>query len=221
MTRKLIVFDWNGTLLADTIPSWRASNECLKLFGQPEISLAKFRDTFDFPVIHYYTRNGVSVDELLSEKEKSNTFYQETYERMAARTRLRSGARELLEWCNAQGHTCIILSNYLTEKIEAHLARLKIRHHFQHVDAHNCDGSTILQNTTKTKRLSEYMVKRGYKPQDTTIIGDSLAEPDIARHLGLTSISITDGCISRARLIKANPDHLITSLKDVAPLLSS
>ncbi len=221
MTSKLIVFDWNGTLLADTVPSWKASNICLEFFGRKAISLAHFRDTFTFPVIHFYTLNHISVDEMLARKDESNVVFQSAYERLAAKARLRKGARELLEYCKTQNYTCIILSNYVTDKITAHLKRLGIEDYFQFVSAHDCDGTTILQSTTKIQRLSDYMTKRGYKPQDTVIIGDSHEEPDIARHLGLTSIGITDGYISRTRLKKANPDHIVHHLKDVVSLVSS
>ena len=219
MNHKLIVFDWNGTILADTIPSWKAGNVCLEFCGGQAISLKKYRETFHFPVIHHYTLNGIDVDTVLAKKDEANALFQATYETLAARTRTRSGARDLLKWINQQNMSCIILSNYLTEKIEAHLKRLKIEQYFQHVDAHDCDGSTILQNTTKTERLSAYMVKRGYKPQDTVIIGDTMEEPEIARNLGLTSIGITDGYISPARLRQAGPDHIVQALPEIKALI--
>lgn len=206
-------------MLADTIPSWRASNVCLEFFGREAITLARFRETFHFPVIHFYTQNGVSVDELLARKDEGNAVFQTSYEKMAAKCRTRSGARELLEFLKARDFDCIILSNYQTDKIRAHLKRLKIEHYFSFVSAHDCDGTTILQSTTKKERLSEFMVKRGYRPADTVIIGDSMEEPEIARALGLKSIGIYDGCISRERLREAGPDHLVRHLRDVQVLV--
>lgn len=217
--KKLIVFDWNGTLLADTIPSWLASNVCLEFFGREAITLERFRETFHFPVIHFYTLNGVSVDELLARKDEGNAVFQSSYERLAAKARTRSGARELLAFLKEQEFDCIILSNYQTDKIKAHLKRLKIDPYFSYVSAHDCDGTTILQSTTKKERLSEFMVKRGYKPADTMIIGDSMEEPEIARALGLKSVGIFDGCISRERLRAAKPDHLVKHLRDVQVLV--
>ena len=219
MTHKLIVFDWNGTLLADTLPSLKASNACLEFYGRPPITMERFRETFNFPILHFYKLNGISTDEMLARKEESNIVFQSSYEALAANTRLRKGARELLQWCNDQGHTCMILSNYMTDKITAHLHRLKIRHHFADISAHDCDGTTILHKTTKAQRLSEYMLKRNYKPAETIIIGDSTEEPEIARQLGLTSIGITDGAISRPRLKKAAPNHMINTLSQCKPLI--
>lgn len=216
---KLVVFDWNSTLIADTQAAWKASNACLEYYGGKAITLEKFRETFTFPVIHFYTLNGVSADTVLRDKDGGNEVFQGTYERFAANARTRTGARRLLDWLTNEDYSVTILSNYLTDKINTHLERLKIDHYFHHVCAHNCDGTTILQSTSKAQRLSDYMIKRNYKPADTVIIGDTMEEPEIARALGLTSIGITDGCISRSRLAKATPDHTVTSLKDINVIL--
>lgn len=216
---KLIVFDWNGTLLSDTIPSWKASNICLEFFGKSPISINHFRETFDFPVLHFYTKNGISVDEMIKRQDESNIVFQDAYESLSAKCRLRKGARRLLQHCHDQEYSCIILSNHVTEKIKTHLKRLKIDHHFKHVDAHNCDGTTILHKTTKTERLSAYMEKNGYEPEDTTIIGDSREEPAIARQLGLTSIGITNGIISTKRLKKSKPHYIVSNLNEIMDLI--
>lgn len=220
MKHKLIVFDWNGTILSDTIPSWKAGNISLEFYGGKAITLKRYRDTFTFPVIHYYHLNGINTDTVLARKDEANALFQTAYEDLAKNARTRTGAREILEWIKAQEISCIILSNYRTEKIKEHLKRLKIDHHFHHVSAHDCDGSSILENTSKTGRLSEFMVKRGYKPEDTVIIGDSMEEPAIARQLGLTSIGITEGYISNKRLIESEPHHIIHNLRDIVPILS-
>lgn len=220
MKHKLVVFDWNSTLIADTRAAWLASNACLEYYGGRAVSLARFRETFTFPVIHFYTLNGVSADTVLRDKDGGNAVFQGTYEHLAARARTRTGARELLDWLTGEGYSVTILSNYLTHKINPHLQRLKIDHYFHHVCANNCDGTTILQSTSKAQRLSDFMLKRNYKPADTVIIGDTMEEPEIARSLGLRSIGITDGCISRARLRKAEPDVIIESLSEVKKILT-
>lgn len=220
MKHKLIVFDWNGTLLSDTRASWQAANACLKFYGKPPISLKRYRETFHFPVMHFYVKNGCSVDEILARKTEGNRLFQDSYENLAAQARTRKGARALLEWIGARNISAMILSNYLTNRIETHLERLNIRRYFQHVCAHSDDGTMILQNTTKVERLSDYMVKRAYKPEDIVIIGDSMEEPEIARALGLTAVGITDGYISRIRLKKAAPDYMVDSLPEFQALLA-
>lgn len=217
--QKLAIFDWNGTLIADTAPAWVASNKCLEFYGCAPISMQRQRETFDFPVIHYYKNNGISIDKVLETKEESNEIFQNEYDRLAANVRTRRGARDLLEWLHARNVTCIILSNYLVPKIENHLARLKIEKYFSVISANTCNGTSILSGTSKLERLSDFMVKRGYHTSNAFIIGDSKEEPDIGRHMGITSIGITGGCITEKRLRAAKPDHVIHALPQVAGIL--
>lgn len=214
-SKKLFVFDWNGTILSDTIPSWKASNICLNFYGAESISLLDFRKTFNFPVLKFYEDNGVSAETVLERKDEGNQVFQSSYERLADKTRTRTGARELLEHLNENGYDCMILSNYITTKIEEHLDRLKLHHYFKDINAHDCDGTTILQSTTKVLRLREYMKYKGYKAENTSIIGDSMEEPEIARELGIKSYGITDGGITRKRLKDADPDVIVHKLTDV------
>ncbi len=217
--KKLIVFDWNGTILADTIPSWKAGNNCLEFYGAKPITLKRYRDTIHFPVIHFYTLNGCKVDQILEKSQGANKVFQNSYQAYAKNCRTRQGTRELLEFLQAQSIDRTILSNYLTPKIEREAKRLNLEHYFSHICGNNDDGLKILEHTTKTKRLSDYMLKRGYHPQNTIIIGDSTEEPEIAHHLGLKSISITGGSFSTPRLKKANPDYIVNSLTEVIDIL--
>ena len=200
-------------------PAWLASNKCLEFYGVGPITLERQLETFDFPIIHYYKRNGCSIDKVLETKDEANAIFQNAYDALAANARTRRGARALLVWLKKEDVACIILSNYLTEKIERHLERLKIRHYFSYISANNCDGTSILNATSKLERLSDFMVKRGYRPDHAFIIGDSREEPDIGRHLGIMSIGITGGCINKKRLRAAKPDHVIHNLSETKEIL--
>ncbi len=220
MNKKLFVFDWNGTLLADTVASWKAGNVCMEFYGGQAISLALHRETFCFPILPFYEIHGISAETVLARREEGNDVFQNAYDRFAANARTRTGARALLEHLKARGVECMILSNYRTEKIQQHCARLGIEPYFTAIDAHDCDGTTILQHTTKVTRLKSLMEVHGYAPHEVVIIGDTMEEPEIARALGLTSIGITDGYISRRRLREAAPDFIVHRLDGIISLLS-
>lgn len=204
--------------MADTAASWKAGNECLEFYGAKAISLKAHRDTFIFPILPFYELHGVSAEEVLARRDEGNAVFQGAYERLAASARTRHGARALLEHLKSQSAQCIILSNYRTDKINEHLDRLKIAHYFDYVSAHDCDGTTILQSTTKVLRLRDYMETHDHAAQDTVIIGDTMEEPEIGRALGITSVGITDGYISRKRLCEAAPDHVVHRLDEIKTL---
>ena len=162
MNHKLIVFDWNGTILSDTRPSLEAGNICLEFYGAKPITLQKYRETFNFPILHFYKLNGLSVDEVLAKKDEANEVFQAAYEERAKHTRTRRGARDVLKWIKAQGMSCIILSNYRTNRIQSHLKRLDISEFFDDVLAFGCNGASIVEGTHKTQRLKTLMLQHIY-----------------------------------------------------------
>ncbi len=218
-SKKLAVFDWNGTLLADTAIGWRATLHCLDFYGVPPISLKKQREIFDFPIVHFYERAGCDMDKVASTKEESNAIFQKHYDTLSLKARTRRGTRKLLDWLVKRDTTCIILSNYIENKLTSHLERLGLRNYFAYISANTCNGTSVFDQMNKYERLSDFMGKGGYNPANTVIFGDSTEEPDIAQRLGITSFGITGGCISDERLRATNPDHVITALPQAIDIL--
>lgn len=218
MSKSLFVFDWNGTILSDTAPSWKAGNVALEFYGAEPIPLQLHRETFCFPIIPFYEIHGVSEEQVMEQREEGNEAFQSAYSDFAKNARTRHGARDLLSHLNQLDVECIILSNYITERIEEHLERLKIDHFFSHVSAHDCDGTTILKSTTKVLRLRDYMTTNGYDPDHVVIIGDTMEEPEIGRELGITSVGITGGYITEKRLREARPDYIVDRLDAIKTL---
>ncbi len=54
--KKLIIFDWNGVLIADTAACLGANNKALEFFGCKPVSLRTFRETMIIPAIAFYER---------------------------------------------------------------------------------------------------------------------------------------------------------------------
>lgn len=214
----LAVFDWNGTLFADTAATHEATNACLAFYGIPPITLAQEQATFTFPLIHFYEKMGIDADTYLASTEENSRIFLETYQRESAQCGLATGAIELLEWLNAQDVHTMILSNHIEDELFADVARLGIGPYMNHISG-NAHRATIAQGLSKQKRLQAYMDEHGFTPEKSFIIGDSHEEPDVARHLGLLGISITGGLMNAERLAKAGPDHIVDTLAEVRPIL--
>lgn len=215
---KLVVFDWNGTLLDDAHANFEGANAALKALGIPPITLDHYRKTFDFPIIHFYHRNGVDADIFLERVKDANNAFFPTYERLEKTCSLRSGAKDLLEWVRFHEVTCIILSNHVIESISWHLDRFALRDYF-HTLSCNPHDNDVLTSTNKQKRLEQFMTDNRLLPENVLIIGDSLEEPQIGKNLGISSVSISGGCISKERLEKAGADHYIDELPELQPIL--
>lgn len=216
---KLVAFDWNGTIFADTNAIYEGDNEVLKLLRIKPVSLSTFRKYFDVPVKNYYLALGAS-EKAINEKSQqiANTFHS-YYEPRAAKIRTRSNAKKLLDWLSENKVDSVIFSNHITESIKKQLKRLKIESYFSQVLA-NSHLEVALKNRSKKDRLRYYMEKKECKSSETLIIGDTVEEIDIGRELGTVVISITHGNCSISRLKTAKPDYLINDLKEVIGIIA-
>ena len=88
---KLVAFDWNGTILADTQACHEADNASLKLMGAKPISLRKFQETFEVPIINFYEKIGVDPKIAIKHYEKTESVFHLLYEKRAINCRTRAG----------------------------------------------------------------------------------------------------------------------------------
>ncbi|MFA5593193.1 MAG: HAD hydrolase-like protein [Micavibrio sp.] len=214
----LAAFDWNGTLFDDTQATLTATNACMRSFGRPEIDLPTLQETFSFPLIHFYERMGVAIDDYLRRAEEEGNLFLNIYERAAGTCGVMDGAFDLLRWLKDAGVHCMILSNHLQPHLDADVERLGIAPYMQTISG-NETKATITQGLSKQKRLTEYMEAHGFAPEKTFIIGDSHEEAELARRLGILGISIAGGLLSAARLEKYKADYIIEKLHEVRPIL--
>ena len=62
MPLKLLIWDWNGTILDDTRLCIDIENELLRERGMPEITEAWYLSHFTFPVRRYYAKMGYTFE---------------------------------------------------------------------------------------------------------------------------------------------------------------
>lgn len=214
----LAVFDWNGTLLNDMDATHVATNASLAFFGKAPITRRQEQEHFTFPLIHFYEKMGISVDEYLEHAEEVGNLFNKIYTEESAACGLREGAQDLLGWLRSNGVACMVLSNHRDNLLKADVTRLGVADHFDTISG-NANPATIVQGLSKQIRLEEYLAAHGYDAAKAFIIGDSHEEPELARRLGLTSISITGGLMTEERLARVGADFQVDSLVEVRPIL--
>lgn len=218
--KNLIVFDWNGTLFDDTQATLHCTNQEFALMGAGPVSLERLQETFSFPLIHFYERNGIDADTYLARAEDAGSHFLSCHAEAAKHCQLNQGAADLLAWGKANNITMMVLSNHYEVRLKAEMARFGIEPYFKAISA-NVDIATVTHKMNKEERLRFLLDEYGYAPEHAVIIGDSHEEPEIARHIGLTSISITGGVLSKERLEACHPDYIIETLEEVPEILQN
>lgn len=219
MKYKLAIFDWNGTLIDDSFANWAGSNATFRVMGLPEITMERYRDTMDFPFIHFYNRNGLDTDTYLKNTDKLSEAFLGVYQEEQKKAPLRAGTIELLDNLLDKNLTLMILSNHIQEHLEEQLADRHVHAKFKHICGNPVYGQQDHTRTTKLGRLQKIMDEFGYTAGESFIVGDSLEEPDIAHAMGMTCVSVTWGCFSTERLRKSPTHHVIDNLAELPRML--
>lgn len=195
-----------------------ATNASLAFFGKAPITREEEQEHFTFPLIHFYEKMGIGVDQYLEHAEDVGNLFNKVYMEESAKCGLREGVVDLLDWLKTRGVVCTILSNHRDHLLKADVERLGVTRYFDDISG-NADPATIVQGLSKQVRLEAYLKHKALDADRAFIIGDSHEEPELARRLGLTGISISGGLMTEARLKRAGADYRVDHMGEVRPIL--
>jgi phosphoglycolate phosphatase-like HAD superfamily hydrolase len=208
---KLVAFDWNGTILADTAACLYADNEVLKVFGHPPITLKRLQETFDIPISKFWENLGLKRSDFIH-FSKDHGLFMGPYLQKVKTARTRSGVTPILKWLSNNNIPAIIFSNHILGDLNKHLRRLKIENYFKIVLARNTSDNSHYHERNKEQKLLKYIKKHKIHHKEVVCVGDTCEEIDIAKQHGMISVAITGGNSSPARLRACKPDFLIHNL---------
>ncbi len=214
---KLIVFDWNGTLLSDVEAAVFGANARMKYLNKPEITSKQYREAFEIPAVNTYINLGIDPKLLQTHHTELSKAFHDAYETRALKAKTRRGTREVLRYLDSRKIDKLIFSNHTVKGINIQLSRLKITNFFNTILA-NEDIFTS-HSSGKKHLLETYLKKQKYMPNEVMIVGDSPEEVNIGKELGLKTVAITGGFCTTSRLKDSKPDVLIHKLRDIINII--
>ncbi|MBI2086093.1 HAD family hydrolase [Candidatus Daviesbacteria bacterium] len=215
---KLVAFDWNGTIFADTYAILHGVNTVLKSLNLKPVNLTTFQQCFDVPVTKTYKGLGIPQGVLNKQTKDIVKVFHSSYEPRAAKVRTRAYAKKLLEWLSENNIKSMIFSNHIDEPIKKQLKRLNIEKYFSKVLA-NTELDSAFNGRNKHEKLKNYLADSKLSPYEVLIVGDTIEEIEIGRDIGAIVIALTDGNCSISRLKKYQPDYLIHNLREVIDII--
>ncbi|MBD3310158.1 HAD hydrolase-like protein [Candidatus Woesearchaeota archaeon] len=214
-------FDWNGTLLADTTVSYKASKAALKALGGKQISLEDFRQTVVVPTLEFYLMHGCDENLMKADPYAASAAFHNVYEKLAAGCRTRKHARQVLEYLEQEDIQRFIVTNHTHEGVNRQLSRLGMEDLIDDVIANDDISPTLTGSSPKKDMLAGFLSEKGYTPGETMIVGDTEEEIEIGKELGIVTVAIMDGYHSEERLRSAGADHYISNLGQIIGIIDS
>lgn len=188
-----IIWDWNGTIIADVDHVWKATQVVLDRYDQAPISLEQYRRDFFLPLEAYYQSLGFDTSRV-PYQEVAHAF-QDEYTRRIPSMSLFAGMVDLLVELKEQGKTNILLSASSQTALEQSLAHFGITHHFEHVYG---VANRLAQG--KAERGLELLRDTGFSRERCLLVGDTDHDLEVGTAMGVEVLLIADGHQSLDRL---------------------
>ncbi len=206
-----ILWDWNGTLVADVPHVVSMNNQVLEQFGYRHTSAEEYRAKFRHPVHEYYYDLGVTAEDFPKIAKVWNKAYVDGFDCVP----LSEGAAEAVRRFQAAGHKQVIISASQVDQLRAQVEHFpELRGVFDEVLGLNNQLAV-----SKVHLAVDYLARTGVKPEDCVFLGDTTHDAETAAAIGCRCFLIEGGHQDRAVLDTAENVTVLPSLQAVLDIL--
>lgn len=192
---KHIIWDFNGTLLSDAQLGVDCDNHVFDTLGLPRITIDDYRQHMTMPVRDFYTALGVDLN--VYKYETISRLWLDRFNQHAVSVGLVPGTLELTKRLKAAGFTQSILSASYEKSLLEQCKALGIDAYMDEIGGL---GDESAQKKTDIGRRQ--LEKLGLKGEDCVLVGDMVADSELADALGTDCVLVPWGHNSEARLEK-------------------
>lgn len=190
---KIVIWDWNGTLLDDVKIGIEAMNILLKKRRLPLLTTEHYKQVFTFPVKDYYQTIGFDFDK--EPFEIPAIEYMDRYFELMPQAPLHKNTIPMLEWLKQQGVTQVIMSAMEQEALQNSVNALSITNYFASV----CGCSNHYANG-KVEQSLQMMQQLGIEQSEALFVGDTLHDYEVSEKIGCKCVLMAHGHQSSDRL---------------------
>lgn len=200
MKVKVVSFDWNGTLLNDPVWAFEGVKEVFRHFKKSLPTIEEYRKGAEENFVLFYQRRGIKIP-----RELLNQIIDKKLASLPP-PELFSDTRSTLRFFRKRNTKTALISSHRESLLISDIAFYKTESLFDFVR-----GSAI-NKTASLKELIDYFK---IEPREVAYVTDTAEDIIFAKSAGVIACAIPRGYNSREKLIEANPDHLISCLKEL------
>ena len=195
MKAKLLIWDWNGTIIDDTDLCIAIENELLRERGMREITKAWYLAHFTFPIRTYYAKMGYTFER--ESFETVSGIFMERYRERYPDCPIRKGAEDVLRTAKVRGIAQTLLSVTQQDDLLDQVQRLGLAPYFSEIL-----GQNDLLYTSKIDRAKAYMKRCAIDPKEALFIGDTDHDVETANAVGCPCVLLAGGHQSKDVLLR-------------------
>lgn len=180
---QYIFWDWNGTIIDDVGVALDAVNQMLQERDYPIITLQRYRELMDTPIIHFY--EPIFDLEKYPFEEIADEF-QRLYQK--GNPQPYGTIPDLLQQFQEQGRHQIILSSSQRQSIQVSLDALGFCKYFDAIL-----GADDIYAQSKVDRAVDYLLQEQIAPEQCVLIGDTVHDYEVADSMGIACVLLSSG----------------------------
>ena len=186
MYPKLLIWDWNGTIIDDADLCLALENELLRERGMPEITKAWYLAHFSFPIRAYYEMMGYAFE--TERFETVSEIFMERYRERFVDCPLREGVTDVLNAIEKRGVKQTLLSLTQQDDLVEQAARFGVAPYFSEIL-----GQDDILGHSKVERAKNYIAECGIDPNDALFVGDTDHDVEVANAVGCRCVLLEGG----------------------------
>ena len=208
MSVKLVVWDFNGTIVNDVELCYEIETKMLQERHMQTYTLEQYRDTFCFPVIEYYYKMGYTFEE--ESYEDISVEFNQLYDEGFPSLKVMDDFIETIESFQENGMENVIISASRQDKLLEQCQQLGISSYFTKIL-----GTDNLLGSSKVEIAKQFMKEHHVLPGVCMFIGDSSQDVETATAMGIRNIHLVARGHQSKKVLCASFKDVHDALKEI------
>ncbi|MBW4933615.1 HAD family hydrolase [Marinobacter sp. F4206] len=213
MKVKVVIFDWDGTLVDSVEHIAESLHQAATELGYPQLEREAYRDIIGLGMVEALEKlyPGISRDEMNAIREGYGRYF---FSKVTSPQNVFKGMADVVTDLRTSGRGCSVATGKSRRGLDMALVSSGLGKHF---DITRCADET--RSKPDPAMLEEIVRFYGIDPSEAVMIGDTRYDLDMAQRLGMPSIGVEWGVHKRDVLEDYSPHAVVNSVADLRRVL--
>jgi len=213
MDVKVVIFDWDGTLVDSVEHIAGSLHQAATELGYPELEREAYRDIIGLGMVEALERlyPGISHEEMTAIREGYARYF---FRKVTTPQNIFEGMADVVADLRSSGRGCSVATGKSRRGLESALISSGLGVHF---DITRCADET--RSKPDPLMLEEILFFYGIEASEAVMIGDTRYDLEMAQRIGMPSIGVEWGVHKRDVLGSYAPHAVVESVPDLRSVL--
>ncbi len=201
---KVILFDWDGTIVDNSKQWFNSFNKMRNELGLNDASFDDFMETAP----HFFRKKSLDGIELRSDMMKrASEIWLKNYEKISNDMQLHNGIKEFLKRLRNEGYKIGVVTGGDGRRIKKEVERFELSENFSVIITRDDN----VEEKPDPGKLLTACEKLGIKPHECVYIGDMDIDILAAKNCGMKAIAVTWGTHNEDLFKNVKAEHIANS----------